>query len=122
MVEIREYNKKQTSRLPAEKYEEEVKKLKKAHERLVKGRFEFVDAQGGWIEFAYRFFKGDMLVTYKLYHGETTELPAGIVKHINNTKKKVRKFAINLDPSSNRGVPSTYEVQSRISFIPCESL
>jgi hypothetical protein len=121
MVEIREYNKKQSVRMAPEKHEEEVKKLRKAHERLIKGRFEFTDAQGGWIEFAYRFFKGDMLVVYKLFHGEITELPAGIVKHINNTKKKVRKFSVNIDPNA-RGVPSTYEVQSRISFIPLESL
>ena len=120
-MEIREYNKKQSNRMAPDKYEDEVKKLRKAHERLVKGRFEFNDAQGGWIEFAYRFFKGDMLVVYKLVHGEIVELPAGIIKHINNTKRKVRKFAVNIDPSA-RGVPSTFEVQSRISFIPVESL
>jgi regulatory protein YycH of two-component signal transduction system YycFG len=121
MVEIREYNRKQSARMAPEKYEEEIKKLRKAHDRLIKGRFEFVDAQGGWIEFAYRFFKGDMLIVYKLFHGEETELPAGLVKHINNTKKKVRKFSTTLDPNA-RGVPSTYEVQSRINFIPLESI
>ena len=120
-MEIREYNKKQSNRLTGEKYEEEIKKLRKAHERLVKGRFEFVDAQGGWIEFCYRFFKGDILTVYKLVHGEVTELPAGVIKHINNTKKKVRTFSPNLEANA-RGVPSTFSVQSRISFIPVESL
>lgn len=114
---ITEFKKKAKASLSREKYDEELKKLRKSHDKLVKGRFEFTDAQGGWIEFTYRFFPDDILTVYKFIHGEVTEIPAGLVRHINNTKKKVRKFAINLDPNA-RGVPSTYEVQSRIMFIP----
>jgi hypothetical protein len=118
---IKQYNKKQPNRASPEVYKEKVDKLRKEHEKLIKGRFEFVDAQGGWLEFAYRFFKDDIICTYKLVHGEIVELPAGIVKHLNNTKKKIRKFAVNLDPNS-RGVSSTFEIQSRVNFIPVDAV
>jgi regulatory protein YycH of two-component signal transduction system YycFG len=120
-MEYKTFSKKQTNRVPPEKYEELVKKARKESEKLVKGRFDFVDAQGGFLEFAYRFFKDDPLVVYKLFHGEVTELPQGIVKHLNNTKKKIRKFGNELK-AGTRGVPSTYEVQSRVAFIPVDAL
>lgn len=107
--------------LTKEKYEELTKKLKKEHEKPVKGMFEFLDAQGGWLDFAYRFFKDDPLFTIRLNHGEITELPMGIVKHLNNTKKKIRKLEANLDPNM-RGLPRSYEVQSRVRFTPIDVL
>lgn len=121
MVLIKEFNKKQVARPVTEGSIEKIKQLKQEHEKLVKGRFEFTDAQGGWLEFAYRFFKEDPLIVLKLIHGEVTELPAGIVRHLNNTKKKVRKIIPNLDPNA-RGVSSSFEIQSRVNFIPCESV
>ena len=121
MVLIKEFSRKITAKLPSDRNEERIKQMRKDHERLVKGRFEFVDAQGGFLEFAYRWFKGDPLVTYKLFHGEVTELPAGVVKHLNNTKKKVRKIIPNLDPNA-RGISSSFEIQSRVNFIPVESV
>lgn len=117
MVLIKEFSRKKTTRMPPEQHEDRIKKMRKEHEKLIKGRFEFVDAQGGFLEFAYRWFKGDPLVTYKLFHGETTELPMGVVKHLNNTKKKIRRIMPNLDPNA-RGVSSTFEIQSRVNFIP----
>lgn len=120
-MQIKEYFAKQKSRVSPEQHEAEIKKLRKEHEKMIKGRFEFVDAQGGWLEFVYRFFKGDPIVQLKIFHGEIVELPMGIVRHLNNTKKKVRKISANLDPNA-RGVPSTFEVQSRVNFIPVESL
>lgn len=118
MVEVREISAKTTKRLPPDKFEEQVKKLRKEGERMVKGKFEFTDAQGGWIEFAYRYFKHEPIIIMKLVHGETCELPMAIVKHINNTVKKVRKPIMTLDGS--RGVSNSYEIQSRIKFIPTE--
>ena len=104
--------------------EEKEKKLRKEHEKLVKGKFEFVDAQGGWVDFAYRWFKGEPIQVYRLFHGEVCELPMGVVRHLNNTYKKVRNFAANTPDKAaelvGRGVPSTYEVQSRIRFTPME--
>lgn len=120
MVVVKEFVKKQKVRSNPELYEERIKELRKEHDKLIKGKFEFVDAQGGWLEFAYRYFKDDLICTYKLVHGEITELPQGLVKHLNNTKKKIRKLG-NLDLNA-RGVPSTYEVQSRVLFIPMDAV
>ena len=94
-------------------------KMRKEHEKMVKGRFEFVDAGGGWIEFNYRIFPEDLLVSYKFVHNEVCEIPMGLVKHINNTKKKIRVFS---DELTERGVPSTYTVNSRIRFTPIDVL
>ena len=104
-----------------EEMEAKIKKLKKEHDKLVKGKFEFIDAQGGWLDFVYRFFPGDPLMTIKLIHGEICELPMGIVKHLNNTVKKIRKMNPELLESGPvRGVPVTFERQSRVRFTPVE--
>jgi hypothetical protein len=104
--------------------EEKIKKLRKEHDKLVKGMFEFVDAQGGWLDFSYRWFKGDDLVTIRLMHGEICELPMGIVKHLNNTYKKIRNFDISTPDKATelnaRGMPTSYTKVSRIRFTPME--
>ncbi len=124
-MEIKELKKKQVNTCTPEQYDERIKKLRKDHDRLVKGKFEFTDAQGGWFEFCYRFFKGDPLVTMKLIHGEITELPLGVVRHLNNTVKKVRNFGFGNaqrggELPEGRGLPSTFEIQSRVKFIPVD--
>lgn len=118
-MQIKELSRTSKKFLGKDKYDELVKKLRKEHEKPVKGMFEFLDAQGGWLDFAYRFFKEDPLFTIRLNHGEICELPMGIVKHLNNTKKKIRKLESNMDPNM-RGVPRSYEVQSRVRFTPID--
>jgi hypothetical protein len=45
----------------------------------------------------------------------------GIVRHLNNTKKKIRTMSGNYDSAGNiRGIPRTYETQSRIRFTPMD--
>jgi hypothetical protein len=58
-------------------------------------------------------------------HGEVCEIPMGLVKHLNNTVKKVRKFGVdqgdtrgNLLP--DRGLPSSYDITSRVRFTPID--
>lgn len=102
-------------------------KARKEHAKMVKGKFEFLDAQGGWLEFNYRFFPEDMLVTYKFVHGEECEIPMGLVKHLNNTVKKVRNFGMDTgahrgNELPDRGLPSTYTVSSRVRFTPLSVL
>lgn len=120
-MQIKELHKKQANRLSQEKFDELVKKARKEHDKPVRGMFEFLDAQGGWLEFSYRFFKGDPIITMKLVHGEICDLPMGIVKHLNNTKKKIRTLGKEINPNA-RGVPMTFEVQSRVRFTPVEVL
>lgn len=106
------------------KSEELIKKMRKEHEKLVKGMFEFLDAQGGWLDFSYRIFPDEDVMTFHLIHGQIYELPMGVVKHLNNTRKKIRKMG-NGDPTqpgeyNGKGVPSTFEVQSRVRFTPVD--
>lgn len=123
-MEIKTSIRKEFNKVAPEVTEERVKKLRKEHDRLVKGMFEFVDAQGGWLDFSYRWFKGDPLQTIRLYHGEICELPMGIVKHLNNTVKKIRKFDLDKPEKaaeiSGRGMPSSYVKQSRVRFTPVD--
>ena len=67
-MEITELSRKSKKFLTKEKYEDLVKKLRKEHEKPVKGMFEFLDAQGGWMDFCYRFFKDDPIYSIRLQH------------------------------------------------------
>lgn len=70
--------------------EEKIKKMRKESEKMIKGMFEFVDAQGGWIDFSYRFLPGDPVTTVKITHGEIIDVPLMLARHLNNVYKKVR--------------------------------
>ncbi len=124
-MEIKETQVKQQRKSTPEHYDAEIKKLRKEHDKLVKGMFEFIDAQGGWIDFTYKYFPGESIKTIRLTHGEICELPMGIVKHLNNCKKKIRMFNKEIlegtkTASEVRGLPSTYTVQSRLRFTPVD--
>lgn len=127
-MEIKEIiRSKQKGATPQER-EDLMKKLRKEHSKLVKGKFEFLDAQGGWLEFNYRFFPEDMLVTYKFVHGEVCEIPMGLVKHLNNTTKKIRSIGANTgamrgnELPTNGKLPTSFEKTSRVRFTPLEVL
>lgn len=118
-MEVKEIRKKSLNTSTPEKTEEMIKKLRKEHDVLRKGMFEFIDAQGGWLDFSYRFFKGEPIQTYRFMHGEICEIPMGIVKHLNNIKAKVRKLN-NLELAANGKAPTSYEVRSRVRFTPVD--
>lgn len=125
-MEIKEIVKKAWKNPHPEKMAEEIKKMQKEHNKLVKGMFEFVDAQGGWFEFCHRFFPGEPILQIRLIHGEICELPMGLVRHLNNTYKKVRSFAASSPDKAAemkmRGVPTTVEKTSRVRFIPMDAM
>lgn len=120
-MQIVEIKKKTKNTADAIKTEELTKKLRKEHEKMVKGMFEFIDAQGGWFDFSYRFFKEDPIRTIRLTHGEIVELPLGIVRHLNNCVKKVRQQDITLE-EGQRGLPRAFTKQSRVRFTPIDML
>ncbi len=128
-MQVKEMTRTAKKTLPVQEMEALVKKMKKESDKLVKGMFEFTDAQGGWIDFSYRFFRDDPLITMRLVHGEICDIPMGIVKHINNTYKKVRVVGEQAADTSSpiagrklpdRGLPTTYTKTSRIRFIPMD--
>lgn len=120
-MEVRELNKKLPKTMPALEREELVKKMRKEDDKIVTGMFEFLDAMGGWLDFTYRKYPGEPIQMIKITHGEICDLPMGIVKHLNNTKKKVRKYSLELNEGSNRPLRS-YEVVSRTRFTPTNVL
>lgn len=125
-MEIKELHKRMAHKLPSDQLVELVKKARKEYDKPCKGMFEFLDAQGGWLEFTERTFKDQPILTIRLTHGEICELPMGIVKRLNNTKKKVRTFGLTNGQLKGelpaRGLPTSYEVQSRIRFTPMDVL
>jgi hypothetical protein len=94
---------------------EKIKKLQKDGEKLVKGIFEFSDAQGGWLDFSYRFYPGEPIRTVKITHGEIIDIPTDLAKHLNNVYKVVRVPRQNLD----QGADSITKI-SRTRFIPVD--
>lgn len=122
-MQIKEISRSAQKKGDPAKSKELMDKLRKEHSEMVKGKFEFLDAKGGWLEFNYRFFPEDLLVTYKFVHGETCEIPMGLVKHLNNTTKKIRNFGIQNGATRGnelpaRGLPTQFEIDSRVRFTP----
>jgi hypothetical protein len=120
-MEVRELNKKAKNTLPQAERDELVKKMRKEDDKLVCGMFEFLDAQGGWLEFAYRKYPGEPIQMIKMIHGEICDLPMGIVKHLNNTKRKVRRYNMELAASGQK-TPRSFETVSRVRFTPTNVL
>jgi hypothetical protein len=117
VVEIRS---KTICKLTAEeksKAAEKIKKLQKEGEKLVKGMFEFTDAQGGWLDFSYRFYPGEPIRTIHIAHGEICDVPRDLAKHLNNVYKKVRVLRENADTGQD-----VVERTSRTRFIPMDML
>lgn len=105
--------------------QDKIKKLRKQYEKLVKGRFEFDDAQGGWFSFSFRYFPGDPVETFHITHGEVIEIPELLAFHINNTKRKIRMpHLLELKGNYRTGEIEAQPIErvSRISFIPLNSL
>ena len=127
-MQIREVVRSHQKSVKPEVAKELMNKMRKEHAKMVKGRFEFLDAQGGWIEFNYRIFPEDLLVAYKFVHGETCEIPMGLVKHLNNTTKKVRKPVGNFrreeggELARTGAFPTALELVSRVRFTPVDVL
>lgn len=125
-MEVREIHKKPINKADPVVYDEKLKKMRKEHEKLIKGMFEFTDAKGGWFEFTNRTFPGESIKYFRIVHGEICELPMGIAKLLNNTKRKIRKIGVGIAERGgelpSRGLPSTYETESRVKFIPMDVL
>lgn len=93
-----------------------MEKKRKEGDKMVKGMFEFVDAQGGWIHFSYRFWPGESLKTVKITHGEVIDIPMELAKHLNNVYKKVHLNQVEF------GKPRTVQKTSRTRFTPMDML
>jgi len=100
---------------------EKMEKLRKEGQKMIKGMFEFIDAQGGWLDFSYRFYPGEPVRTVHITHGEIVDLPKDLVKHLNNVYKKVRKMSPQLDESGKALKMGVVERFSRTRFTPIDA-
>ena len=120
-MEVKEISRKKFAPASEEtktKSKEMILRMQKEGEKLIKGMFEFVDAQGGWLDFSYRFFPGEPIRTVKIIHGEIVDIPRILAKHLNNVYKKIRMPTIHLDQG---GKPSITKI-SRTRFTPMDML
>lgn len=97
-----------------------IEKMRKDGEKTVKGMFEFLDAQGGWLDFSYRFFPGDPVRTVHITHGEIVDMPMILVKHLNNVWKKVRQMPRELNEQGKAIKQGYVERISRTRFTPMD--
>ena len=118
-MEIRELGKKIRNTLPPAERDKLIKEERVKDDKIIKGMFEFIDAQGGWLDFTYRKYPGEPVKIIKLIHGEICDLPFGIVKHLNNTKKKVRRYNLEIKESGGKP-PRSFETISRVRFTPMD--
>ena len=122
-MKVIELSRKNKNMKPKAEVETMIKQMRKEDEKLVKGQFEFPEAEGGFFKFSYKIYPGDPIQTFELIHGEICTIPMGIVKHLNSTKKKIRRFKnVEQPPSGPVVTPMTYETISRVRFIPSEYL
>lgn len=98
-----------------QKSAEKIKKLQKEGEKMIKGMFEFTDAQGGWLDFSYRFYPGEPVRTVHITHGEIVDIPLDLARHLNNVYKKIRTMRENADQTQDVVVKT-----SRTRFIPID--
>lgn len=118
-MEVREITTKIKNTLPPAERDELVKKMRKEDDKIRTGMFEFLDAQGGWLDFSYRKYPGETVKIIRINHGEICDLPMGLIKHLNNTKKKVRKYNLEIGADGKRP-PRSYDVVSRCRFTPTD--
>jgi hypothetical protein len=102
------------------KCKEKMEKMRKEGDKLVKGMFEFLDAQGGWLDFSYRFFPGEPCRTVRITHGEIVDLPMILVRHLNNVWKKVRQMPKELNENGKPMERPFVERVSRCRFTPMD--
>lgn len=114
----------QKYRKPSEEEKSKAKdkwsKLQKEGAKLVKGMFEFLDAQGGWLDFAYRFYPGEPVRVVKITHGEIVDVPMDLVRHLNNCYKKVRQMPKELDENGRALKRGPITKISRTRFTPVD--
>lgn len=104
------------------KAKEKMDKMRKEGEKMVHGMFEFLDAQGGWLDFSYRFFPGEPCRTVRIIHGEVVDLPMILVKHLNNVYKKVRCMDPELDENGRTKKAGSVTKISRTRFTPMDMM
>ena len=121
MVQVIEIGVKRKNTMPQDQRLALIKKCRDEDEKMINGKFEFLDAVGGFFEFSYRKYPGQPLMVIKLVHEEVCDLPRGAMKQINGSVQKIRRYDMNL-PWDGKKPPRTFTTKSRVRFTPMDYL
>lgn len=122
-MEVRELRKKIKNHKPKAEVEAMIKKMRAEDEKLIKGQFEFTEAEGGFFEFALRLYPGEQIQVFTLLHGEICTIPMGVVRHLNGTKKKISRYKdVQQTDKGPLKLPKEYVTSSRVRFTPVDYL
>jgi len=100
-----------------EKHKSSMEKKRKDDEKIVKAQYLHKDGGNERLERPYMMWAGQPITMWRFFHGETYEVPKGLVDDVNNPNKVQKKRSGLLD---SKGVPtevdSTGEMLHR--FVP----
>jgi len=79
-----------------------IEQLRARDNKLIRGRFNYLEVPGGTLRFPFRAYKGDPIVSYSLKDQEVYELPIGVARHLNtNVGRMEHKYLLD-----DKGNPS----------------
>ena len=80
-MRVIELSSKKKNTKPKAEVEAMIKNMAKEDEKMVKGMFEFVEAEGGFFEFTYKIYPGRPIQTFQFVHGEIATTRQNRVKN-----------------------------------------
>jgi hypothetical protein len=101
-----------------EKDRENMRKQKKEDARLVKAQYLNKKGKGEMLERPYCRYAGDTIQSWKFIHGETYEVPIGLVNEVNNPLYRPRKRAGLLNPKTGIALETDEYEEPMHRFVP----
>lgn len=93
---------------------EDLKKMREADSKPVKGIFRCFEPRGGQITFSYKKYKEDPVAQYTMLDGEVYTVPKMVAKHLNNNcSYPVHSYTVDLNGNQ---VPTIGKRVKRCSF------
>ena len=102
-----------------------VEQLRARDSKKVRGRFNYLEMPGGILNFCYRAYEGDPLMSYALKDGEIYELPIGVARHLNtNVGRYEHKYLLdaNGNPSTSSKVRIRRCIFENLEFMDIEDI
>jgi len=94
---------------------EEIEKIRKDANKMVKGVFRCHEPRGGEITLVWREYKGDPIRRWTFKDGQEYEIPKGLAKHL-NSNCGYHKHGHILGPDGNPSVDQKNKYVSRMNF------
>lgn len=103
---------------PRQVLNDRIKDQQKEEARIVKGRFQCFQPVGGTVQFSFKKYKDDPVVTYTMKDGEIYEVPLSVARHLNqNCRYPVNQLGVNENGSQRTDIG---RMVPRMSFTPLE--